>query len=398
LGTVEGYGSAEQRSDDGLEGLDGPNDPGLELRVMPSPETSSAVPVLDKRLPDFFIVGHPKCGTTALYEFLRRHPQIFMPQLKETRFFAPELHPRTQELSTYPTTLEQYLSLFDRAEPGQRVGEATPSYLVSRAAARRIAELRPDARIIAVLREPVSFLHSFHLQRARNRSVTTNDPGMALALEDTTGQVHESGDDAGFAYSDYVRYVEQLRRYQEVFPPEQIMVIIYDDYRRDNEAVIRDIWRFLGVDDTVPVRGGEVHPSVRIRAPRLYAIVHRIAKSLGFDTAEELIGRDPHEALDHGRANANGASQAVADGRSAGPAASSNAIKRLLPLSRSSAVALRNRLFYDKPKALDEDLVLELRQRFKPEVVALSEYLGRDLVALWGYDKLEQPQQGASRG
>jgi hypothetical protein len=363
-----------------------------------STEESPTTRASGKRIPDFFIVGHPKCGTTALYEFLRRHPQIFMPTLKETRFFAPELHPRTQELSTYPTTLEDYLSLFDGARPEQRLGEATPSYLVSRTAARRIADLQPDARIIAVLREPVSFLHSFHLQRARNRSVAKNERGKALTFEEAMRQELEGGSASGFVYSEYVRYVEQLRRYGDVFPPEQIMVIIYDDYRRDNEAVIRAIWRFLDVDDTVPVRGGEVHPSVRIRAPRLYALAHRVAKSLGLETAEQLIGRGPDVPLDQGRSD--GAANGVKDGSSAEHASLSSvvgtAVRKLSPLSRESAVELRNRLFYDKPKSLDEDLVRELRLRFKPEVVALSEYLDRDLVTLWGYDSLEQPQQPAS--
>jgi hypothetical protein len=96
-------------------------------------------------VPDFYIVGHPKCGTTALYEMLRRHPQIYMPELKETRFFARELHPRSPP--SLPASLDAYLALFDAAGPHQRVGEASPSYLRSHAAARRIAELRPDASV-----------------------------------------------------------------------------------------------------------------------------------------------------------------------------------------------------------------------------------------------------------
>jgi hypothetical protein len=79
------------------------------------------------RVPGFFIVGHAKSGTTALYEMLRRHPQIFMPDLKETQFFARELHPRVQPSPSHPETMEEYLSLFAAAKPDQRAGGASPA-------------------------------------------------------------------------------------------------------------------------------------------------------------------------------------------------------------------------------------------------------------------------------
>src|SRR6202035_5818480 len=111
-------------------------------------------------VPDFFIVGHQKCGTTALYEMLRRHPQIFMPGLKEPRFFSSDLSrkPRLRTSRKELNTFEEYLSLFQPAGPEQRVGEATPMYLMSRVAASAIAEVQPAARVIAILREPASFL------------------------------------------------------------------------------------------------------------------------------------------------------------------------------------------------------------------------------------------------
>src|SRR2546430_16495977 len=83
------------------------------------------------RLPDFFIVGHAKSGTTALYEMLRGHPQIFMPELKEPWFFASDMRPRFQppRAGVLPQTLDEYRELFAAAQPGQRVGEASSSYL-----------------------------------------------------------------------------------------------------------------------------------------------------------------------------------------------------------------------------------------------------------------------------
>ena len=104
------------------------------------------------RLPDFFVVGHAKSGTTALYEMLRRHPEIYMPDLKEPWFFASDMRPRFQppRAGVPPQTLDDYRELFAAARPGQRVGEASSSYLWSRTAAQRIAEVRPEAQIIAL--------------------------------------------------------------------------------------------------------------------------------------------------------------------------------------------------------------------------------------------------------
>src|SRR5271154_7623584 len=99
----------------------------MTMSVARPSATGSSAGKPQKRLPDFFIVGHPKCGTTALHQMLRRHPQIHMP-LKEPRFFAQELRSRYRRLGpgTLPETLDQYLALFAAADPGQLAGEASP--------------------------------------------------------------------------------------------------------------------------------------------------------------------------------------------------------------------------------------------------------------------------------
>src|ERR1700691_3844946 len=116
------------------------------------------------RVPDFFIVGHHKSGTTAMYEMLRPHPEIYMPAMKEPEFFGRD---RTFG-ETRPQTYAEYLALFEAAGPRQLAGEASPSYLSSASAAKLIADVQPAARIIAILREPASFLNSLHLQLVRN--------------------------------------------------------------------------------------------------------------------------------------------------------------------------------------------------------------------------------------
>ena len=320
------------------------------------------------RIPDFFIVGNPKSGTTALYEMLMRHPQIFMPASKEPWFFAAELQvrppPRPEGIAQ---TLDEYMALFDGARPDQRVGEATALYLWSRTAAAGIPHARPDARIIAILREPASFLQSLHLQFVQTYIETESDLGKALALE------HDRRDGRhvprhtywpqALMYSDHVRYVEQLQRYREVFPPEQILVIIYDDFRADNDETIRQVLRFLDVDDTYPFTAGaagpiavSANPTVRPRSQRLNELVHAVS-----------VGRGP----------ASAAVKAV--------------LKALTPrrLRSRSLSALQQRVVFADPKPPDEQLIRDLRRRFEPEVLALSKYLGRDLVRLWGYGSVE---------
>src|ERR1700754_4472180 len=105
---------------------------------MTTPDVPATAAASAVRVPEFFLVGHHKSGTTALYQMLRRHPQIFMPQLKEPRFFAADLRELVPSTPQQPDTLEQYLALFEDARPGQLTGEASPSYLRSSTAAGAI--------------------------------------------------------------------------------------------------------------------------------------------------------------------------------------------------------------------------------------------------------------------
>jgi sulfotransferase family protein len=315
--------------------------------------SAAASPPRAGRVPDFFIVGHPKCGTTALYEMLRRHPQVFMPELKETRFFSRELHPRTPA-ATHPSSLEEYLALFAGARSDQRAGEASPSYLRSHEAAARIAELTPAARIIALLREPADFLRSLHMELMRDHVETEKDLRRAIALEEERRRDVDRF--PGLVYSDYVHYVDQLRRFHAVFPREQVLVLIYDDFRADNQGTVERVLSFLDIEHAGPIEMSEANPSVRVRSPRLNEMVRSL-----------YLGRGP-------------LARAVAA-----------PVKALTPqrLRRSGLEAFQRRAMYASPRPADELLMLELRRRFRGEVVALSDYLDRDLVRIWGYDGID---------
>jgi hypothetical protein len=315
------------------------------------------------RVPDFFIVGHQKCGTTALYMMLQDHPQIYMPAEKEPRFFIPELHPQWvsgRKKPKRPASLEDYLSLFEAAGPEQRAGEASPQYLRYADVPAAIAEVAPDARIIALLREPADFLRSFHGQMLHNRIESQKDFQKAMALEDARrrGEQLPRGcrRQAWLLYSDHVRYVEQLRWFHRVFGEERVLVLAYEEYRRDNEAVVREVLRFLDVDDTLPIRQVDTKPLKDVRVQRLH----------------QLTG-----ALQETRRNPAAANPAL------------RALDALLPAAVRRTFGSQWRRFVYRPRAQpSEAFMLELRRRFRPEVEAVSEYLGRDLVSLWGYDRV----------
>jgi hypothetical protein len=339
-----------------------------------SAEPATGARAVEGRVPDFFIVGHHKCGTTALYEMLRQHPQIFLPQMMEPRYFASDIRSRFPPAdgevrawgrpswgSRLPRTLSDYLSLFADATPEQRVGDGTPAYLFSHTAAANIAQAQPAARHIAILREPASFLHSLHQQLLRSHVETEKDLRKAISLETARSEGrHIPGRSylpQLLQYSDHVRYVDQLRRFEAHFPPEQMLVLIYDDFRRDNQATLRTVLRFLDVDEDYPIE--EVNIKKTVRTVRSHEL-------------DDLL-------------------RSVSLGQSRVARAARAMVKALTPQARRHQAfrAARVRGVLRDAPPLDDDLMIELRRRYKPEVVALSEYLDRDLVALWGYDAIE---------
>jgi len=339
-----------------------------EASSAPSPPAATA-----RRIPDFFIVGHPKSGTTALYRMLKSHPQIYMSPVKEPYYFAcdnpqPELSGERRwrsldQTGIHEKTLQDYLALFAAARPDQVAGEASTHYLWWPTAAGRIAAVQPQARIIALLREPADFLRSLHLQFVQNRHETETDLRRALALESVRREGKEIPPRSVWPkclfYSDRVRYTEQLRRYHELFGREQVLVLIYEEFRRDNEATLRAVQRFLGVDDTLPVEVMEVNPSVTVRSKRIDNIARRAYGGKGVVWAPLKAGL-----------------KAITP-------------RPLRPVARRQAKATRRRVAYGKPPPPDDAVLAELRVGLKGEVEALSEYLDRDLVSFWGYDDVD---------
>jgi Sulfotransferase domain len=187
-------------------------------------------------LPNFLIIGAPKAGTTSLYSYFSEHPAIFMPELKEPRFFGYE---GQGDRIRFPVrTLEEYTALFDAVTTETAIGEATPHYLVYPVAAQRIRDLIPEVRLIASLRDPVDRAYSVYQMNLRNKGVNRDIPFVEAIRTDHN--LRET-------------YADMLGRYVALFPPEQLKVILLEDLEADPHRTVRALFAFLGVDpDFVP--------------------------------------------------------------------------------------------------------------------------------------------------
>jgi len=221
------------------------------------------------RLPDFFVVGAPKAGTTALHVALARHPQVWMSRTKEPKHFLTDGPPPTRggpgdakTFSEYVWRRDHYARLFAEAGEDQLCGESTPFYLYDAAAHRRIREAVPEARLIALLRDPIDRAHSnwAHLWSAGLES--EGDFVRACAQEERRAA-------AGWApfwrYLDLGRYGGQLARLYETFPREQVLVLRYRELREEPTQTLRMIVDFLGLEQghlrEVPAENVTTHAS-----------------------------------------------------------------------------------------------------------------------------------------
>jgi hypothetical protein len=207
-----------------------------------------------RKLPNFFIIGAPKCGTTSLARYLESHPQIFVTNPKEPSYFAQSLLTdwAKKRAPSYQCDLDSYLRLFQAASDKQvRRGEATTRYLRSEAALREIKTLCPEARLIAMLRDPVAMVESWHAQKLWEKQETEPVLERAWRLEESRRRGENlparlKATDALF-YSQVARLGSQLERLLESFPREQVHLILLDDLHRDPLQVYQGALQFLGV-------------------------------------------------------------------------------------------------------------------------------------------------------
>lgn len=204
-------------------------------------------------MPNFLIIGVQKSGTTSLHNYLNQHPQVYMSPVKEPHFFLGE---KLQKWQYYPgqrlriwhnrvTTIEAYRNLFKGVTNQKAIGESSVWYLYT-GAAIQIKKQIPRVKLIAVLRNPVDRCFSDFKQGLTLGYETMTDFSRALGrdqdhLRNNTGMT--------FHYVPQGFYAKQIKNYLDIFDRTQIKFYLYEDMRLNTEAMLRDIFRFLEVDD-----------------------------------------------------------------------------------------------------------------------------------------------------
>ena len=202
-------------------------------------------------MPEFLVIGAARSGTTALFHYLRQHPQVFMPAHKEPNFFAFEdikldcKGPGADYINNSITLLAEYQKLFEGASPNAICGEASPLYLFSDRAPERIHLHVPNVRMVVVLRNPIEQAFSHFLYATKQCIEPEPDFTKALQLEE---ERLAAGWQPLFGYSKFPRYAEQLSRYFDLFPKEQFLIRTYEDFQDSPEIVLRDVFEFIGAD------------------------------------------------------------------------------------------------------------------------------------------------------
>jgi hypothetical protein len=231
-------------------------------------------------LPDFLIIGAQKAGTTALYAYLRWHPGITGPSWKEVSFF--DRH--------YDRGERWYRGQFPLRARGRLVGEASPGYLFHPLAPARVKETVPDARLIALLRNPVDrALSQYHFEVALGREPLSFDEALDAEPERLRADPQAWWDHGYVARG---RYAEQLERWWLAFPREQLLVLTSEELAADPGRTYARVLAFLGVEPhelgdyprVFEQRYDEMRPETRDRLEREFAEPNR--------RLYELLGRD----------------------------------------------------------------------------------------------------------
>ena len=209
-------------------------------------------------MPNFFVVGAQKAGTTSLYHYLDQHPEVFMSPAKEPFFFDHEIDPAgrlvrqkfgRRSLARKPrfANIEEYQALFDGVRDEKAVGEASPLYIYAPGTARRIERYVPQAKIVAILRNPADRAYSAFLYALRMGVEPLTD--FRRVLQEEEQRIRDNWHFV-YRYRDRGFYYGQIKSFYEVFGPEKVGVWLYEDLKENPHKVASGVFRFLGVDDS----------------------------------------------------------------------------------------------------------------------------------------------------
>lgn len=293
--------------------------------------------------PTFIVIGAPKSGTTALYHYVRQHPQVYLSPEKEPRFFAfegarPDYRGPCDETRTnrqVVTEASAYLSLFAGATSAQHArGEMSTVYLYFPGSAERMRHHVPEARLIAILRQPVDRAFSNYAMALGEGREPERDFARAVRAEPDRIR---SGWAPEWHYLARGFYAEQLERYFAAFDRSQIRVYLHEDLLRDPLALLRDFFAFIGVDEAFVPDVSRRHNESRV--PRSQVFQRFLTQSHPLKQA----------------------------------------LQTLVPasLARSGIAALK-RLNLARPR-LDPALRRSLTEGYRDDILRLQELIGRDL-------------------
>lgn len=218
------------------------------------------------RLPNFFVLGAGRCGTTTVSEMLRAHPHVFLSKPKEPTFFCEPFQVVRNPL--------HYVSLFDNAGDAVAVGEASHAYLSHPGAARALRAFFPDARFVVILRDPVERALSLYLFMLGHGYEWFVPFERALAAEDwrLTSRRFARRCPQYFWNFMYVRsgmFGQQVQRYLDLFPRERFFITTLQELLADPARVIGDMHEFLGVVRRPPPMLPRPNMSRIVRSPTL---------------------------------------------------------------------------------------------------------------------------------
>ena len=222
-----------------------------------------------ERRPNLFIVGAMKCGTTAWYEYLRSHSDIFMPDLKEPGYFARDV-PNWRMIRTE----KEYAALFADAGSATVVGEGSTVYLMSETAAEAIHDYNPDAKILIFLRDQEDYLPSLHNENRFEFAEDIDDFETAWRLSGRRPVPPTASAPKALDYPAMGRFYEQVSRYLDVFPADQVRVAWFRDWIADPRPTYLGILRYLGVKDDGRSEFPRLNEGVRFRSRKLVRLLH----------------------------------------------------------------------------------------------------------------------------
>lgn len=238
--------------------------------------------------PFFFVIGAPRSGTTSLYTWFDKHPEVFVPRIKEPHYFSyPEVADTYYQVP-FVAGSEEYEALYSARPDGMLASDFSTSYLYRAEAAERIAAVLPDAKVLAILRNPVERAIS-HYQLDVRDGYTTAPLAELLSDDHPDGRFRRE-------YVDVGRYNTSIDRWEQVFPAAQLKFVFYEDLTTDWERTTVAIAEFLEIDCLgVPeeqFRNASTGP--RRRATRLLAGVpqaRQVADRLPPSLRQQLLAR-----------------------------------------------------------------------------------------------------------